>query len=228
MAVGGRTGRDGIHGATFSSAELTSHSETVSGGAVQIGNAITEKMVLDVLLVARDRGLYNAVTDCGAGGFSSAVGEMGEKIGAEVWLERVPLKYEGLSYTEIWISEAQERMVLSVPPEKWDELSALCASEGVEATVIGQFVPTGRLVLKYAGQQVADMAMEFLHDGRPPVVRDAVYTPPPSSPLSRRERARVRADASHDVSAMPQCRLSSAAIPDRRIPDPEPTTPTPC
>jgi phosphoribosylformylglycinamidine synthase subunit PurSL len=178
VAIGGRTGRDGIHGATFSSAELTSHSETVSGGAVQIGNAITEKMVLDVLLAARDRGLYNAVTDCGAGGFSSAVGEMGEKIGAEVWLERIPLKYEGLSYTEMWISEAQERMVFSVPKEKWDELSALCASEGVEATIIGQFVPTGRLVLKYAGEQVADMAMTFLHDGRPPVVRDAVYEPP--------------------------------------------------
>ena len=188
VAVGGRTGRDGIHGATFSSAELTSHSETVSGGAVQIGNAITEKMLLDVLLVARDRGLYNAVTDCGAGGFSSAVGEMGEKIGAEVWLERVPLKYEGLSYTEIWISEAQERMVLSVPKEKWAELSALCASEGVEATVIGQFVPTGRLLLKYADCQVADLAMEFLHDGRPPVVRDAVYTPP--SPVRLRTRGR--------------------------------------
>ena len=127
VAMGGRTGRDGIHGATFSSAELTSHSETLSGGAVQIGNAITEKMLLDVLLAARDQGLYNAVTDCGAGGFSSAVGEMGEKIGAEVWLERIPLKYEGLSYTEIWISEAQERMTLSVPPEKWEKLSALCA-----------------------------------------------------------------------------------------------------
>ncbi|MCD4727833.1 MAG: phosphoribosylformylglycinamidine synthase, partial [Pirellulales bacterium] len=178
VAIGGRTGRDGIHGATFSSAELTSHSETLSGGAVQIGNAITEKMLLDVLLVARDRGLYNAVTDCGAGGFSSAVGEMGEKIGAEVWLERVPLKYEGLSYTEIWISEAQERMVVSVSPEKWNELSALCASEGVEATTIGKFTPTGRLTLIYAEQKVADLAMDFLHDGRPPVVREAVYTPP--------------------------------------------------
>ncbi len=195
VAVGGRTGRDGIHGATFSSAELTSHSETLSGGAVQIGNAITEKMLLDVLLVARDRGLYNAVTDCGAGGFSSAVGEMGEKIGAEVWLERIPLKYEGLSYTEIWISEAQERMTLSVPPEKWEELSALCASEGVEATIIGKFVSTGRLVLKYNDHQVADLSMDFLHDGRPPVIRDAVYTPPPFSPLSLRERARVRADS---------------------------------
>jgi phosphoribosylformylglycinamidine synthase len=80
---------------------------------VQIGNAITEKMVLDVLLAARDQALYNAVTDCGAGGFSSAVGEMGEKIGAEVWLDRAPLKYEGLSYTEIWISEAQERRAFS-------------------------------------------------------------------------------------------------------------------
>ena len=149
MAVGGRTGRDGIHGATFSSAELTSQSETVSGGAVQIGNAITEKMVLDVLLAARDRGLYTAVTDCGAGGFSSAVGEMGEKIGAEVWLDRVPLKYEGLSYTEIWISEAQERMVSPCRRRNGTSLTALCASEGVEATVIGQFVPTGRLVLKY-------------------------------------------------------------------------------
>ncbi|GAG36029.1 unnamed protein product, partial [marine sediment metagenome] len=178
VGMGGRTGRDGIHGATFSSAELTSESETLSGGAVQIGNAITEKMVLDVLMVARDRGLYNAVTDCGAGGFSSAVGEMGEHIGAEVWLERVPLKYEGLSYTEIWISEAQERMTLAVPEDKWDELRALCESEGVEATVIGRFVPTGRLVLKYNDQQVGDLTMDFLHNGRPPVVRDAVYRPP--------------------------------------------------
>ena len=118
VAVGGRTGRDGIHGATFSSAELTSQSEHLSGGAVQIGNAIEEKKVLDVLLAARDRGLFNAVTDCGAGGFSSAVGEMGEKIGAEVHLDRAPLKYEGLSYTEIWISEAQERMVLAVPEKQ--------------------------------------------------------------------------------------------------------------
>ncbi|HEX3600473.1 MAG TPA: AIR synthase-related protein, partial [Lacipirellulaceae bacterium] len=132
VAVGGRTGRDGIHGATFSSAELTSQSEHISGGAVQIGNAIEEKKVLDVLLAARDCNLFNAVTDCGAGGFSSAVGEMGEKIGAEVHLDRAPLKYEGLSYTEIWISEAQERMVLAVPEKNWQTLDELCRSEGVE------------------------------------------------------------------------------------------------
>ena len=127
--LGGRTGRDGIHGATFSSAELTSQSESLPAAAVQIGNAITEKMLLDVLLAARDRGLYSAVTDCGAGGLSSAVGEMGEKIGAEVWLDRVPLKYAGLSYTEIWISEAQERMVLAVPPAKWPARCS-CAQSG--------------------------------------------------------------------------------------------------
>ncbi len=183
VAIGGRTGRDGIHGATFSSAELTSESESLSGGAVQIGNAITEKMVLDVLLQARDRGLYNAVTDCGAGGFSSAVGEMGEDLGAEVWLERAPLKYDGLTYTEIWISEAQERMVLAVPQESWDELHDLCQSEGVEAAVIGRFAPTGRLLLSYHGQTVGDLSMQFLHQGRPPVIRDAVYHPAATVPI---------------------------------------------
>ncbi len=184
VTIGGRTGRDGIHGATFSSAELTSESESISGGAVQIGNAITEKMVLDVLLQARDEGLFTAVTDCGAGGFSSAVGEMGESIGAEVWLERAPLKYHGLSYTEIWISEAQERMVCSVPPAKLERMKAVCAAEGVEASVIGQFVPTGQLRLMYEGRQVGVLSMEFLHAGRPPVVRDATYTPPTVIPTA--------------------------------------------
>ena len=183
VVVGGRTGRDGIHGATFSSAQLTHESEQVSGGAVQIGNAITEKKVLDVLTQARDRGLYNAITDCGAGGLSSAVGEMGADLGAVVHLDRAPLKYEGLSYTEIWISEAQERMVLAVPPASWDAFQKLCASEDVEATAIGTFEKTGRLKLQYQGQQVADLDLKFLHDGRPEVVRQASwrsagYNPP--------------------------------------------------
>lgn len=186
VAMGGRTGRDGIHGATFSSAELTHESETLSGGAVQIGNAITEKMVLDIMLEARDRGLYNAVTDCGAGGFSSAVGEMGEKIGAEVELNAIPVKYEGLSYTECWISEAQERMVFSVPKDKWPEFKALAESEWVEVVILGEFKPTGRLLLKYKGTPVADLTMSFMHDGRPPVVRSAVYQPAPVKPLSVR------------------------------------------
>ena len=116
--------------------------EVVSSGAVQIGNAIEEKKVLDVILQARDAGLYTAITDCGAGGFSSAVGEMGAELGAHVQLDRAPLKYDGLSYVEIWISESQERMVLSVPPEKWEALRKLCASEGVEAAILGTFGKT--------------------------------------------------------------------------------------
>ncbi len=190
VAVGGRTGRDGIHGATFSSAELTQESESLSGGAVQIGNAVMEKMLLDVVLQARDLGLYRAITDCGAGGFSSAVGEMGEESGAEVWLEKAPLKYAGLSYTEIWISEAQERMVLAVPPEKWDAFHRLCAAEGVEATVIGQFTDTKRLVLKYDNRPVGELAMKFLHDGRPPVLREATFNSPAARSWTPPEKSR--------------------------------------
>ncbi len=200
VAAGGRTGRDGIHGATFSSAELTAESESVSGGAVQIGNAITEKKLLDVILQARDAGLYHAITDCGAGGFSSAVGEMGEKLGATVELDKAPLKYAGLSYTEIWISESQERMILAVPPENWDAFHELCAGEDVEASAIGHFEETGRLRLLYEGQQVADLSMQFLHHGRPSVVRRATWKAPearessPLAPALRGEGSGVRGE----------------------------------
>ena len=166
VVMGGRTGRDGIHGATFSSAELTDTHADEFSHAVQIGNAITEKKMADVILQARDRDLFNSITDCGAGGLSSAVGEMGEKIGAMVDLDKVPLKYAGLSYAEIWISEAQKRMVLAVPREKVDELLKLSRSEDVEATVIGQFGTEKRdLILRYQQQEVGRISMHFLHDG---------------------------------------------------------------
>lgn len=175
VVIGGRTGRDGIHGATFSSAELTSTHADEFSHAVQIGNAITQKKMMDVVLQAAERGLYSAITDCGAGGLSSAVGEMGEKLGAEVHLERVPLKYAGLRYDEIWISEAQERMVLAVPQERVAELLSLAAAEDVEATVIGHFGTDGRqLVLYYGGTEVGRMSMAFLHDGIPMPTRKAV------------------------------------------------------
>ena len=200
VAVGGRTGRDGIHGATFSSVELTEESESISGGAVQIGNPVTEKMMLDVLLAARDRGLYSAITDCGAGGFSSAVGEMGADTGAEVWLDRAPLKYSGLSCTEIWISEAQERMVLAVPEQNWQQFHDLCAAEGVEATAIGRFTDTHQLVLKYGEHQVGSLSMEFLHDGRPPVIREAVYETQAEHPLpAGSEQALGQSDFTHEL-----------------------------
>lgn len=182
VVMGGRTGRDGIHGATFSSGELTDESETVSSGAVQIGNPIEEKKVCDALMLARDLGLYSAITDCGAGGLSSAVGEMGETLGARVDLENVPLKYQGLRYTEIWISESQERMVMSVSKDKIQKLLDVCSGENVEATVIGEFTGSGRLELFYDGCQVCDLDMAFLHDGVPNITKDAVYKQPKFSP----------------------------------------------
>jgi phosphoribosylformylglycinamidine synthase len=178
VVVGGRTGRDGIHGATFSSVELHDESVTVSSSAVQIGDPIQEKRVLDGLLRARDRGLYRAVTDCGAGGLSSAVGEMGAECGAQVHLERVPLKYPGLTAAEIWISEAQERMVLAVPPEHLEQLRAVFAAEDVEATDIGRFTDSGRLELFDHGERVADLDMQFLHEGTPRPTRRARWAPP--------------------------------------------------
>jgi len=174
VVMGGRTGRDGIHGATFSSAELTATHADEFSHAVQIGNAITEKKMADVILQARDRKLFTAITDCGAGGLSSAVGEMGEKLGASVELDKVPLKYAGLRYDEIWISEAQERMVLSVPSNKLDELLKLSASEDVEATVIGHFGTEKReLALNFREQEVGRLSMDFLHHGLPMPTRKA-------------------------------------------------------
>ena len=178
VVVGGRTGRDGIHGATFSSIELTDDSEVTSSSAVQIGNAIVEKKMTDTILQARDKGLYNAITDCGAGGLSSAVGEMGKDTGATVYLEKVPLKYSGLAPWEIWVSEAQERMVLAVPPEKIDELLKVFADEDVEATVIGEFTNNKKLHLLYDGETVADIDMEFVHDGIPKARKQAVWKLP--------------------------------------------------
>ena len=175
MVVGGRTGRDGIHGATFSSGAMTHEHETIFSHAVQIGNAITEKKVLDTLLQARDAELYDAITDCGAGGLSSAVGEMGAELGAQVDLDKIPLKYAGLNYTEIWISEAQERMVIAVKPENLERISKIFADENVEATVIGTFTNDKKLTLKYQGVQVGQLDMDFLHDGLPKYSRKASW-----------------------------------------------------
>ncbi|MEX2672038.1 MAG: AIR synthase-related protein, partial [Phycisphaeraceae bacterium] len=190
IALGGATGRDGIHGATFSSAELTDTHADEFSHAVQIGNPITQKKTADVILKARDwQGgpLFTAITDCGAGGFSSAVGEMGEKVGAYVELDKAPLKYAGLSYTEIWISEAQERMVLAVPTERVHTLRELCASEDVGFCDLGAFGcdmtgPSDQqpdepmLVLTYAGTEVGRLGMHLLHDGIPTPVRQAAWT----------------------------------------------------
>jgi len=178
VVVGGRTGRDGIHGVTFASEQLTGESTATSYSSVQIGNPIVEKKLIDILLQARDRRLYRRITDCGGGGLSSAVGEMAAETGVRVYLDKVPLKYAGLSYAEIWVSESQERMALAVPPDCIEELMNLFASENVEAAVIGEFTDDRRLKLFYQGNLVCDLNMEFLHEGRPQVEGEAVWEQP--------------------------------------------------
>ncbi len=196
IALGGRTGRDGIHGATFSSAEMEhTHADEFSH-AVQIGNAIEEKRTLDAILRARDAAsgpLYHGMTDCGAGGFSSAVGEMGGTIGAAVQLDRAPLKYAGLSYTEIWISEAQERMVLAVPPKNLAALQKICDEESVELADLGEFgTPGADLVLRYHELEVGRLPMAFLHDGIPTPTREAVWASPAVTAVRDKETKRRR------------------------------------
>ncbi len=179
VALGGRTGRDGIHGATFSSAELSDSHSVEFGHAVQIGNAIEEKRTLDTILRARDEHgspLFSAITDCGAGGFSSAVGEMGEKLGATVQLDQAPLKYQGLTPTETWISEAQERMVLAVPSSKLAMLQAICDEEHCELSVLGTFgTPSAELVLRHGEVEVGRLSMDFMHNGVPQPTREASW-----------------------------------------------------
>jgi len=196
IVVGGRTGRDGIHGATFSSAELTDTHADEFSHAVQIGDPVTEKKMLDVILEARDHEegcLYSAITDCGAGGFSSSVGEMGEQLGAVVHLERAPLKYEGLTPTEIWISEAQERMTLAVPEENIAKLRAICRRHDVELCELGHFGTEGRdLILNYRGTEVGRLPMQFLHEGLPPTTRRASWSPPAVAPREVHEASGLR------------------------------------
>jgi phosphoribosylformylglycinamidine synthase subunit PurSL len=180
VMLGGRVGRDGVHGATFSSDNLTTG---IPASVVQIGNPIVEKKFMDALITARDRRLYRGVTDCGAGGLSSAVGEMGEETGVDVRLDRVPLKYDGLQPWEIWLSESQERMVLAVPPENLKALIDLFASEDVEATDIGEFTGTGRLVVRHKTDVLVDMEMGFLHGGCPKRRMPSTWTMPAVSPF---------------------------------------------
>ncbi|HET6203671.1 MAG TPA: phosphoribosylformylglycinamidine synthase subunit PurL [Planctomycetota bacterium] len=175
LLAGGRTGRDGIHGATFSSDALHA---ALPGSVVQIGDPLTEKKLIEAVVRARDEGLFRSITDCGAGGLSSAVGEMAEGLGAEVDLERVPLKYPGLTPAEIWVSEAQERMVLAVSPDRAEAILRIFGGEELEATVIGRFSGTGRLLVRYRGETWGDLDLGFLHEGCPRPTKRAKWTSP--------------------------------------------------
>lgn len=182
VVLGGRVGKDGIHGATFSSEALASGSPAT---AVQIGAPITQKLFSDALVrEARGRGLYRSLTDNGAGGLSCSVTEMArESGGCDVDLRRVPLKYPGMAPWEVWVSESQERMTLAVPPEHTAELLALFAARDVEATDLGVFTDSGRAVVRSGDLVVMDLPLDFLHDGWP---RQQLRTrapdrPPPST-----------------------------------------------
>lgn len=177
VLIGGRTGRDGLGGATFSSATMDASTGEVAGAKVQIGDPIVEKLVTDVLDGGRH--LYRAITDCGAGGLSSAIGEMAEELGADIELTAVPLKYPGLEPWEIWLSEAQERMVLAVDPADLDALRQRCADHGVLCADLGTFTGTGRLVVRHNGVPVVDLDTGFLHDGRPGRTMELIWPSPP-------------------------------------------------
>jgi phosphoribosylformylglycinamidine synthase len=176
VMTGGRIGKDGIHGATFSSEELHEGSPVT---AVQIGDPITQKRMTDFLLKARDEALYTSITDNGAGGLSSSVGEMALSCGGcALHLERAPLKYAGLSPWEILLSEAQERMTLAVPPDNVDTLLKLAEKMGVEATVLGNFTEEKHFHVLYRDRTVAFLDMEFLHHGCPQMRLNAAWKPP--------------------------------------------------
>jgi len=176
VMIGGRIGKDGIHGATFSSEVMHKDSPAT---AVQIGDPITQRKVLDFLLEARDSGLYRALTDNGAGGLSSSVGEMATLSGgARVHLEKAPLKYTGLAPWEVLLSEAQERMTVVVPPEKWEAFSRLAARRSVEATDLGEFTDSGFLEVLYEGESVGLLDLSFLHEGWPVMEISAVWKTP--------------------------------------------------
>jgi len=191
VMVGGRVGADGIHGATFSSVAMDSSSPAT---AVQIGDPITQKKLSDAIVKeAREMDLYNSITDNGAGGLSCSVAEMAKECeGVKVDLEKVPLKYPGLQPWQIWISESQERMTLSIPPKKWELFRTLMENRGVEATVIGEFTDSGKCVVNYEGKTIMDISLDFLHNGLPkrhletaPIIRTYSDPTPPNPSLNK-------------------------------------------
>ncbi len=170
VVIGGRTGRDGIHGATFSSAAMTDRTTTENKAAVQLGDPILEKKIKDVVIAAGEAGLIRAVTDCGAAGLSSAVGEMGEDIGVTVDVSKLPVKYSGLAPWEKWMSESQERMALAIDPTKIDQFLAICKKFESEATVFGVFDGSNKLHVKNGEETIVDLDYEFIRKIPPRVM----------------------------------------------------------
>ena len=167
FTIGGKTGRDGIHGATFASGEMTDQTINTSGSRVQIGNAIEEKRVIDFVLAISKKNLISSITDCGAGGYCSAIGELTKDSGAVVNLEKVLLKYPNLAPWEIFLSESQERMIITIKPKNKKQVEKIAKIYNVEAIAIGRVTNNKKLVIKYESEIVANLSMLFIHDGLP-------------------------------------------------------------
>jgi phosphoribosylformylglycinamidine synthase len=206
VMTGGRIGKDGIHGATFSSEELREDSPVT---AVQIGDPITQKKMTDFLLLARDQGLYKAITDNGAGGLSSSVGEMAREIGCELHLDQAPLKYHGLDPWEILLSEAQERMTLAVSPFKINAFLQLARKMDVEATVLGTFTDTKKFHVLHNGKTVAHLDMNFLHDGLPKMELRARWKKPLHKEPDLKEPGNLTATLKEMLSRLNVCSKES-------------------
>lgn len=181
ILVGGRTGRDGLHGATASSAQMTGETLHKEAAAVQIGHPIVERRIMEAVPALRDADCIRAITDLGAGGLSCAAGEMGEPTGVRLDLDAVPLKDASLAPWEILLSESQERMLVAVPPEKLSLALDLLARFDVEASVVGQFADDGRYVATRRGERVVDLDMAFLW-GACPIDRAEVRAPVRAAP----------------------------------------------
>ncbi len=167
VVVGGRTGRDGIHGATFSSGEMTERTKEINATAVQIGNPIEEKRMFDALLESRDENLIRVVQDVGGGGFSSAIGEIGEDLGVSVDMKKAPLKYQGLSPWEIWMSESQERMIVVLQKKNLKKFVKICQKYNTESSVLGKFDGSRKLNVTFGQEVICNLDMQFLHHGLP-------------------------------------------------------------
>jgi phosphoribosylformylglycinamidine synthase II len=204
LLAGGKTGRDGIHGVTFASAELTEKSEEISRPAVQIADPIEEEKLKRAVIEVRNRELGSAVTDLGGGGLSSAVGETAKRFncGATVELDKVPLKYAGLAPWEIYISESQERMLLMLPPENLTKVIEVFEKEDVTATVIGELTRDDCLVLNYHGATVAELKMDFL------------FTAPPSTKTVKFENVNHKEPALSETKDLAKILLQLLAAPN--------------
>ncbi|MCF7887415.1 MAG: phosphoribosylformylglycinamidine synthase, partial [Candidatus Omnitrophica bacterium] len=188
--------KDGIHGATFSSQELDQET-TGLRSAVQIGNPIEEKKVADALMQAQERDLFTAITDCGAGGLSSAVTELAKDYGVKVYLDKVPLKYKGLTYTDIWISESQERMVFFTQEDKIKELKDIFKQEEVDMRVVGQVTGSNDLTLFYQDNKVAELGMDFIFSSLQ-ISKKAIWV----NSKQKKEKLKEKNNYNHDLAAI--------------------------